>query len=184
MTRIARGEERALTELLERHGPVVFGLARRITGDQQIAEEVLQDSFLRVAREAANYRPSPSGVAPWLLRIARNASIDAIRRRKREKRVGSGGDPGVLDGVADARASESSEGVALDEFGSAVRVALGELPQGPRKALDLAYFNGLTHSEIAEKLQVPLGTAKTWVRTGLQTLRERLARFIEPGRSS
>src|SRR5205807_4833097 len=111
-----------------------------------------------------------------------NASIDVVRRRKRERR--SSGDPGQLESVADAKVSAAVESVALGEFGSEVTKALAELPQGPRSALDLAYFKGLTHTEIAEKLEVQIGTAKTWVRTGLQTLRERLARFVEPGRSS
>lgn len=182
MTRIAEGDEGALVELFERHGPSVYGIARRIVGDAQLAEEVLQDSFLRLARESASYRPSPAGVTPWLFRIARNAAIDAVRRRKRERRSVVGAEH--LEAVVDAKTSGALDEAALGEFGKQVRAALDELPQGPRRALDLAYYSGLTHTEIAERLEVPLGTAKTWVRTGLISLRERLARFLEPGRGA
>lgn len=182
MSRLALGDERALTELFERHGPTVYAIARRITGDTQLAEEVLQDSFLRLARESASYRSGPAGVTPWLYRIARNASIDVVRRRKREKRSVTGAE--ALESVLDPSAPQALDQAALGEFGVQVRSALGELPQGPRRALELAFFAGLTHTEVAEKLEVPLGTAKTWVRTGLITLRERLARFLEAGRGS
>ena len=79
MTRLARGEEAALETLFERHGAPVYGLARKVVSDAQLAEEVLQDAFLRVAREASRYRPSSAGALPWLLRVARNAAIDVLR---------------------------------------------------------------------------------------------------------
>jgi len=178
MTKLARGDEVALQQLFERHGGAVYGLARRIVSDAQLAEEVLQDAFLRVSREAKNYRPSSAGVLPWLLRIARNAAIDVLRKRKRDRRST---DPELLDIVADERVTGALDGVALKEFSVEVKKALAELPDGPRKALDLAYFSGLSQSEIASRLKVPLGTAKTWVRSGLTTLRERLARFLGEG---
>jgi RNA polymerase sigma-70 factor (ECF subfamily) len=178
MTKLARGDEAALQQLFERHGSAVYGLARRIVSDSQLAEEVLQDAFMRVAREAKNYRPGSAGVLPWLLRVARNAAIDVVRKRKRDRKAT---DPEMLEVVADERVTGALDGVALEEFSVAVKKALSELPDGPRKALDLAYFAGLSQSEIASKLKVPLGTAKTWVRSGLMTLRERLARFLGEG---
>ncbi len=178
MQRLAQGDESALSELFERHGSSVYGLARKVVSDAQLAEEVLQDAFLRVAREARAYRPSTAGVLPWLLRIARNAAIDIVRKRKRDKRA-AGDD--MLEAVADVRVSGALDGVALEEFSSEVKKALAELPDGPRKALDLAYFAGLTQSEIAVKLGIPLGTAKTWVRSGLLSLRDRLGRFLGEG---
>jgi RNA polymerase sigma-70 factor (ECF subfamily) len=179
MIRLSQKDEGALQELFDRHGGAVFGLARRIVNDTQLAEEVLQDTFLRVTRDAASYRTSSTGALPWLLRIARNAAIDIVRRRRRDK---GAADPKVLDLVADTRTNEALEGVVLGEFAVAVRNALAELPDGPRKALDLAYFAGLTQTEIAERLKVPLGTAKTWVRNGLQSLRERLGNVLGTGR--
>jgi len=178
MQRLAKGDEGALVALFERHGSAVYGLARKVVSDAQLAEEVLQDAFLRVAREAHAYRPSSAGVLPWLLRIARNAAIDVLRKRKRDRRAA--GDE-MLEAVADARVPGALDGVALDEFSSEVKKALAELPDGPRKALDLAYFAGLTQSEIAQKLGIPLGTAKTWVRNGLMSLRERLGKFLGEG---
>jgi RNA polymerase sigma-70 factor (ECF subfamily) len=180
MTRIGRGEEAALEQLFERHGPAVFGLARRILDDQQLAEEVLQDAFLRVARDAKSYRSTSAGVLPWLMRIARNGAIDVLRRRKRDRKAAA---PEVLSFVPDERAASALDGVQLEEFSGEARKALAELPDGPRRALELAYFGGLTQTEIAEKLSVPLGTAKTWVRSGLITLRDRLGRFVG-GRAS
>jgi len=181
MQRLAQGEETALAKLFERHGDAVYGLARKIVSDVQLAEEVLQDAFLRVSREARAYKPSSAGVLPWLMRITRNASIDVIRKRKRDRRA-AGDD--ILDAVADARIPGALDGVALDEFSVEVKKALAELPEGPRKAIDLAYFAGLTQSEIAQKLEIPLGTAKTWVRNGLMSLRDRLGRFLGEGSKS
>ena len=178
MQRLAQGDESALSELFERHGSAVYGLAKKVVNDAQLAEEVLQDAFLRVARESKAYRPSTAGVLPWLLRIARNAAIDILRKRKRDKRA-AGED--LLEAVADMRVPAALDGVALGEFSEEVKKALSELPDGPRKALDLAYFSGLTQSEIAQKLGIPLGTAKTWVRSGLLSLRDRLGRFLGEG---
>jgi RNA polymerase sigma-70 factor (ECF subfamily) len=178
MTRLATGDEAALEELFDRHGSPVYGLARKIVSDAQLAEEVLQDAFLRVAREARAYRPSTAGVLPWLLRITRNAAIDIVRKRKRDRRAAG---PEILESVADERTQGPLDGVALEEFSVEVKKALEELPDGPRKALDLAYFAGLTQSEIAATMNVPLGTAKTWVRSGLQSLREKLGRFLGEG---
>lgn len=179
MQRLATGDETALSALFERHGSAVYGLARKVVSDAQLAEEVLQDAFLRVAREAHAYRPSTAGVLPWLLRIARNAAIDVLRKRKRDRKA-RGDD--MLEAVADARVPDALDGVGLEEFAVEVKQALATLPEGPRKAVDLAYYSGLTQSEIAQKLGIPLGTAKTWVRTGLNSLRDKLGRFLREGR--
>src|SRR2546429_2634299 len=87
MTKLANGDETALQELIDRHGPAVFGLARRIVGDPHLAEEVLQDAFLKLAREGREYRASTAGALPWLLTIARNAAVDLLRRRKRDRQT-------------------------------------------------------------------------------------------------
>jgi RNA polymerase sigma-70 factor (ECF subfamily) len=175
MKRLARGDDGALEQLFERHGSAVYGLARKIVSDEQLAEEVLQDTFLRVAREAKNYRPSTAGVLPWLMRVGRNAAIDVVRKRKRDRRAAA---PEILDILADERVTSALDGVSLDELATEAKKALSELPDGPRRAIDLAYFAGLTQTEIADRLEVPLGTAKTWVRTGLLALREKLGRFL------
>jgi RNA polymerase sigma-70 factor (ECF subfamily) len=176
MRRLASGDENALRELYGRYKGMVYGLALRITGDAHLAEEVQADAFLKIAREAASYVDSAAGVAPWLLRIARNAAIDVTRRRKRAPRPA--GDALDLDSPPDP-APAPFERASLREFGAAVESALREIAAGPREALTLAYFSGLTPTEIAERRAVPSGTAKTWVRTGLSALRERLARFAQ-----
>ena len=177
MSRLAQSQdEKALAELFDRHGSSVYGLARSIVSDAQLAEEVLQDTFLRVARQAKGYRTGRMGALPWLLRVARNASIDVLRRRKHERKKVA---EEALSFLPDERSVEALEGVSLEEFGAAVREALAALPDGPRKAIDLAYFAGLTHTEIAATLEVPLGTIKTRIRAGLSTLASALS-GLEP----
>jgi RNA polymerase sigma-70 factor (ECF subfamily) len=176
MARIARGDEDALRALFERHGPAVLGVARSVVRDHGRAEEVLHDTFLRAARRAATYRPSASGAAPWLLAIARNASVDVIRRRRREPQVAC--TSAAFKSLADSRSS-ASDRVARTELGLAARSAVRKLPSGQRRALELAYFGGLTHAEVSRRLAVPLGTAKTWLRLGLAALRARLAAFAD-----
>jgi RNA polymerase sigma-70 factor, ECF subfamily len=171
---IARIEGRdpdALGTLYDRHSARLFGLAQRILGDTGEAEEVLQEVFLYVWKAAATFDPSRGPVLAWLLVATRSRSIDRLRSR----RPGRSGGVRSLDEVPEAASSEDIEADASSrEWEAQCRAAIAELPEDQRRALELAYFDGLTHQEIAERTATPLGTVKTRVRLGLMKLRERI----------
>jgi RNA polymerase sigma-70 factor, ECF subfamily len=171
---IARIEGRdadALGILYDRHAGRLMGLAQRILGDTGEAEEILQEVFLHVWKAAATFDPSRGPVLAWLLVSTRSRSIDRVRSRRPGKR-------GATVGLEEAPETASRENVEADaagrEWEARCRAAIGELPQDQRRALELAYFEGLTHQEIAERTATPLGTVKTRVRLGLMQLRERI----------
>jgi len=145
----------------------VFGLAMTIVGDPNMAEEVAQESFMRAWRHAATFDPTRGRVATWLLAITRNVAVDALRMR-RQTPV----DPDLLIGLrADSRSEPEAQGVLADES-QRVRLALGGLPEEQRRAVLMSAFYGRTAREIGDIEGIPLGTAKTRIRTGLQKLRE------------
>ncbi len=171
LIRQARGE--ALSELYDRYGRLVFSLAFNSVGDRATAEEITQDVFLRVWQRASQYRADRGKVSTWLTGITRHRAIDQLRRRgvRPEQHsvswaeVSPGGEP-VADGP------EEATSLALQR--ERVRAAVASLPEEQRQVLALAYFQGLSQSQIAEALDLPLGTAKTRVRLGMQKLRELL----------
>jgi RNA polymerase sigma factor (sigma-70 family) len=145
----------------------VFGLAMTIVGDPNMAEEVAQESFMRAWRHAATFDPTRGRVVTWLLAITRNVAVDALRMR-RQTPV----DPDLLIGIrADSRSEPEAQGVLADES-QRVRLALGVLPEEQRRAVLMSAFYGRTAREIGDIEGIPLGTAKTRIRTGLQKLRE------------
>jgi RNA polymerase sigma factor (sigma-70 family) len=145
----------------------VFGLAMTIVGDPNMAEEVAQESFMRAWRHAATFDPTRGRVVTWLLAITRNVAVDALRMR-RQTPV----DPDLLIGLrADSRSEPEAQGVLADES-QRVRLALGVLPEEQRRAVLMSAFYGRTAREIGDIEGIPLGTAKTRIRTGLQKLRE------------
>jgi RNA polymerase sigma-70 factor (ECF subfamily) len=179
---LARGEQRVLAELYDRFAPGLFGLAMRITRDTSDAEEVLADTFAQAWREASRYSSERGSVGSWLATIARSRALDAVRRRTRR---------GRLDDAAAAEAEVAPVAVGQQpatpvatliakEQATLVQAALAELPPAQRTVLELAYFEGLSHSDIAERLGEPLGTVKTRTRLGLRRLRESL-RQLAPG---
>ena len=161
LRQLAGGDGHALGELYERYGSVIKGLALRILRDRSDAEDVVQDVFVQVWSQAARFDPLRGTPQAWLCTIARTRAIDRLRRRvaRREEL----GDPYI--GITDRPRSE--EGIA-------VREALDGISPDQRRALELAYYEGLTHCEIARKLGAPLGTIKTRIRTAMQLLRDRL----------
>jgi RNA polymerase sigma-70 factor (ECF subfamily) len=171
---VERRDEAALTALYERYGALIFTLALRRLGDRELAEEVLQDVFLRCWEHAASYRPEAGSVASWLFGIARNRSID-VRRRRSVAVVHHGAcDMGegihglqICGGWCDA-------GEALARRFE-VRDALAALTAVQREAIALAYFEDLSQSQIADRLGVPLGTVKTRLRAAMERLRRTLA---------
>jgi RNA polymerase sigma-70 factor, ECF subfamily len=164
----------ALARLYDRHSARLMGLALKILGDAGEAEEVLQEVFLFAWRMASTYDPGRGPVLAWLLVATRSRSIDRLRSRRPEYRdVGRReGEPERAISLANVEAD-----VASREWDGRCREAIAELPEDQRKALELAYFQGLTHREIAEATGKPLGTVKTKIRLGLMKLRERLGPY-------
>ena len=163
---IADGDHPALLALYDRHGRVAYGLAYRILGDAGAAEEAVQDGFLRVWRRASTFDAARGGVRPWLLTIVHHCAIDLLRRRVGAPPVIAG-----LDEIADRQAvpdawSEVSARLQSDQ----VRTAVATLPGEQRRAIEMAFFDGLTHREIAERDGLPLGTVKGRLRLGLRRL--------------
>ena len=167
---IARQDADALVALFDRYNRLAFGLAYRILGDAFAAEEVVQDAFMSIWRNAASYDLARGTVRTWLLTIVRNRAIDQLRGR-----FGRSQSDVALDTVAPLlAASDLWDDVLVEIQAMDVRAALGALPEEQRVAIELAYFEGLTHVEIAERLGIPLGTVKSRLRLGLQKLHDLL----------
>ena len=167
MNRLAGGDLGALDQLYEQYGAMAFSIAYRITGDRAAAEDVVQESFLGAWRNAARYVDGRGTVRTWLLSIVHHRAIDAIRRRRPTSELpeSEAGMPEPL--VMPDTWTEVANG--LDR--AAIQVALARISGVQREAIELAYFNGLTQTEIAERTGVPLGTVKGRLRLGLQGLR-------------
>lgn len=178
---IARIEGRdadALALLYDRHSARLYGLAQRILGDTGEAEEVLQEVFLYVWKAAATFDASRGPVLAWLLVATRSRSIDRLRSRRP---AGSAGGRS-LEEVPEAASREDVEADAAGrEWEAQCRAAIAGLPEDQRRALELAYFEGLTHQEIAERTATPLGTVKTRIRLGLMKLREHIRPYQKSG---
>ncbi len=167
MVRVQAGDRGALANLYDRHTPLLLGVARRILGSESDAEDVLQDLWLQVWRQAERYSSGRGSVASWLVTIARTRALDRRRRAAARSRAEALGAPAAAQGGAtnDRTTAESLH------LGEQVRKALAALEPKQRESLEIAYFEGLTQSEVAERLQIPLGTVKTWMRRGLARLR-------------
>jgi len=180
-TLIARVEARdadALASLYDMYAARLLGLAARILGDTGEAEEVLQEVFLFVWRAAATFDPARGSVLAWLLVATRSRSIDRLRTRRPAARAGLTRVDRVPD-KPDPRDVEADS--ATREWETLCRAAIAELPPEQRLALELAYFEGLTHQEISRKTSTPLGTVKTRVRLGLMKLKDRIRPYLQGG---
>jgi RNA polymerase sigma-70 factor, ECF subfamily len=173
---IAAGESEALAQLYDRYARVVFSAALRMLGTPELAEDVVQETFWRVWRRGASFQTGRGQVSSWIYGIAHNLCIDELRRqRARPQAAGAGQDADALLAVPDADADVAGSAIEAERRRMIV-AALAELPPDQRRAIELAYFAGLSQSEIAVRLQSPVGTIKTRVRLGLLKLREILAR--------
>jgi RNA polymerase sigma-70 factor (ECF subfamily) len=170
LRRVESGDQGAAAVLYDRHARALYSLILRILGDETEAEDVLQEVFVQAFRQAGRYDASRGVVAAWLLMMARSRAIDRLRAR-RSRVEGRTGEVQVLNDVPDAQPDVAS--ALLDEERTRlVREALAELPLLQRMAIELAYYEGLSHTEIAERLEQPLGTVKTRIRLGLLKLRD------------
>lgn len=164
----AKGDASAVLALYDRHGAALFALALRVLGNRDEAEEVLQDGFVKIWQEAATYDPERAGFRAWACTLVRNRALDVLRRRGTAARN--------LEKSAEAPVAATGPDAAAgaSEDAARIRAALVELPDAQRTALELAYFEGLTHVEIAARTSAPLGTVKTRILDGLRKLKSAL----------
>ncbi len=180
----ARGDERAMATLYDRYGGVLYAVAYRIVGQRADAEEVVVEAFAQAWRDAPRFEAARGSVAGWLTMIGRSRALDLVRARTRRERITASAAADRPDSPLAMGDWRGDPAGAVDHAERRVRVreALETLSPPQREAIELAYFEGLSQSEIAERLREPLGTIKTRVRLGMQKLRECLRPFyFEPG---
>jgi RNA polymerase sigma-70 factor (ECF subfamily) len=163
MSAMRSGDESALGELYDRYSGVVYSVALRVLGDTGAAEDILQDIFIQLWRNPGQFNSQRGGIGPWLAVIARNRAIDGLRKRHPEDDIAD-----VVVSVTPDMAGDASRNQAMEK----VRGALTSMPAVQRSALEMAYFEGLSHTEIAARTGEPLGTIKTRIRSGLLALRK------------
>lgn len=180
MQGLANGQDQMLNTFYDRYAATIYAFAMRMVWRGDIAEEIVQETFVRVWRAAPTYYTAQGGFKPWLFRITRNLCLDYLRRQRirpkfQELIWSDTDDDRWLEGLSDASADVAE--TALDGLlYTEVRQALHAIPVAQRQALELAYFEGLTHREIAQRLNEPLGTVKTRLRLGLSNV----AHLMEP----
>ena len=176
MPLVERTQPAAFEILYDRHGGAAYSLAYRIVGDRAVAEEVTQEAFLSAWRSGARYDRARGSVRTWLLGVVRNRAIDAIRRDAARAPALS------LDADTQVREPAASELTDVEavrrEAAREVRGALAQLPDEQLKVVQLAYFGGLSQSEIAEALGMPLGTVKGRMRLAMEKMRAKLAEGV------
>ena len=166
--RVVARDETALAALYDRYSGLLCGILNRILRDAQAAEEILQDVFFQVWRHAAQFDPARGSIAGWLVVAARNRAISRLRRRN------PGETEELIENTVALPFNLESEAAQKEMLGQ-VRGALQDLSTEQREAVELAYFEGLTHSEIAARTGDPLGTVKTRLRTAVESLKTKLA---------
>ena len=174
LQRAASGDSAGLAALYDRHGRAVYSLAIRILGDEGDAEEVTQDVFAQAWRRGGQYDEARGTVAAWLLVMARTRAIDRFRARRVRPEGRVQDDDGLTLQQLPATSPDVASEMMAAERGQRVRQALEALPFLQRVAIELAYFEGLSQREIAERLEQPLGTVKTRMRLGLLKLHDAL----------
>jgi RNA polymerase sigma-70 factor (ECF subfamily) len=174
---VAGGDVRAFEALYDRHSSTIYALLLRILGNADDAQEVLQEAFVKAWTNAASFDAARGSEIAWLIAIARSRGIDRLRsRRIRSDRESDAGREESVRATFVVTTTGIDEAILAEER-IAVRSALTALPEPQRVALELAYFEGLSQSEIAARLSEPLGTIKTRIQLGMKKLRERLQAF-------
>ena len=169
LARVVARDESAVEELYARYSGPMYSLARQVTRSESFAQDVVQEVFAALWRDAARFDPARGAVSPWLFTLARHKAIDLVRREQNVRKRTAEVDLELREADDDVDA-EAWLGIRRDR----VRAAIGGLTPIQREALELAFFGGLTHVEVAERLGIPLGTAKTRIRSALLRLRDLL----------
>jgi RNA polymerase sigma-70 factor (ECF subfamily) len=171
MQLVRRGQAAAFEVIYERHSRAAFSLAYRMAGSRGVAEDVVQEAFLNIWRSGARYERTRGSVRTWVLGVVHHRAIDALRRSfVHERRRAS--DEGLEELLETGERTDVE--AARNEEAATIRAALGHLPADQSQVIELAYFGGFTHTEIAEMLQTPVGTIKGRMRLGLEKMRHAL----------
>lgn len=173
MAQISRREERALEQIYDRYSRIIYALILRITRQPASSQEIVQEVFLQLWRNAHAYQPSRGPVEPWLLTLARYRALDYVRGKIEKQRQR---EDSVDEFSLEVSMPNPEQWLDQQRRAKQVRALMSSLPEAQRRAVELAYFEGLTHSEIASAMKEPLGTVKTWIRSALGQLRQKLAK--------
>lgn len=180
LARVVKGDQQAFSQLYDRSSTLLYSLALRILGQREEAAELLQEVYLEVWRKVARYDVGRGTPVAWLITLTRSRAIDRLRARNARPTVNAS-----LDGASVAQVADQSPGPfeaqADNEIRQRVGSALSSLPPPQQQAIELAYYEGLTHMEIAARLNQPLGTVKTRIKLGMAKLRETLRDCWEQG---
>jgi len=175
--RMSNGDEDAFAIFYDRFAPGLFSLIYSILRDQKESEDVLQEAFVQMWKRIATYDARRSSLFTWAVMISRHKAIDRLRSRQRQSRLNEAVASETNAVPASASAGRADDALARRDEGERVRAALAQLSEGQRQAIDLAFFGGLTQTQISERLGAPLGTVKARIRRGLLALREVLGGF-------
>ena len=172
--RLQRRDPQALAELYDRYGRLAYSLIVRVVRDGALAEDLVQETFLRVWNRAQGFDAQRGALGPWLLAVARNRAIDYLRsaggRERNALELEEVDHPSLY--------TDMERDILASDKARMIRAALEKLTPNQREVIELAYFEGLTQTEMAERMGQPLGTVKTWVRTALKNLREEFGEAV------
>lgn len=187
LARVALRDQQAFKELYDLTSSHLYGVALRYLRTASTAEEILQEAYINVWQQAGTYAATLSAPMTWLISVVRNKALDHLRKFKRETETTDSVDAGVegqVDAIADHADPHELFSAATEAL--VLRRCVAQLDPPQRQSLALAFYDGLSHSELAEHLRVPLGTAKAWVRRGLERLRKCIEAHQQPatGRAS
>ena len=175
--RVARRDEPALKALYDQTSGKLYGLALRVVRNNEWAEDALQETFLQIWRTAPDYRASLSPPMAWLGLIVRSRSLDLLRRRKAEREHLTDEIDEAMADTLEGNSPNPMDTSLASQQAWALHQCLGRLENRQREVVSLAYLRDLSHGELAQQLKLPLGTVKTWIRRGLDHLRQCMARF-------
>jgi len=167
LARVARGDEAALGEVYDAFGRIAYGLALRIIRDERLAEDAVQEAFLAVWRQAASFDAARASARTWVLTLVHRRAVDLVRREERRR-------ADVLEPETEPSGGSAADDAELRSRRMQIQGALAQLPDDQRRPIELAYYGGLSQSELAERLDVPLGTVKSRMFAGLKRLGELL----------
>jgi RNA polymerase sigma-70 factor (ECF subfamily) len=172
--RLQHRDPQALAQLYDRYGRVTYSLILRVVRDTGVAEDLVQETFLRVWNRVQGFNAEKGSIGPWLLAVARNRAIDYLRSATGRQRNALE----FEENEHPALYTDMERDLLLADEARRVKVAMQKLSPNQRQAIELAYFEGLSQTEMAERMGQPLGTVKTWVRTALKNLRDELGAAV------